>query len=689
MKSQQFLSLAFGAVLGLSLAPSAFAQDASAAASPALTMERVAVQPTGGNAAESLDDRPVDARTQNEVKSFLDRYSAAQTDDQKALVRGEGIRRLETLLADHGNNLSLRSLLSFFYIQAGQASQAVALLESIDGRSRIEATNRANLQNLALAYYLTRDWSSAAAAYDRLAGSGPLDVPAARFAGSAHLLAGSSAQAIPYLETVRGSVQGAELKSVLKDLGLAYIRADRTQEALAVYERLTADGDAEPEVLSWMGYGYLRARSFGQAIEVLERARKASPRDQAVLNNLANAYTGRDEAGDKDKAVALYQELGRLVPASPTPSYNIGVLRMMDGRYEEAVTAYRNAVRLGAGNPASTRFALNNLGFCLEKLGRHAESAEAYAQASDLEPGNGTFARNAGLAFTRASQAAASADDRSRLSSRAAVYLKRAKDAGMEIAGSDAGNAQALVEAGRLDEAKKMLEQAVEVNPNDPNLWFNLGVVNGRLEDRAGAEKAYREVLRIRPDDGDALKNLGIVLIDSGRTAEAIETLQKMVGAYPASLDGRMALASAYLKADRLAEAVEEWRGVVRRDPSRVDARLSLADGLWNLGMARDARFHYATVLQTQAGNARALNGMGLWHLLQSDATQAERNFRRAVESDPGYLPAYNNLAVALERLNRKPEAILILRKALDRDPNFEQARTNLERLQSPANMQS
>jgi Flp pilus assembly protein TadD len=151
----------------------------------------------------------------------------------------------------------------------------------------------------------------------------------------------------------------------------------------------------------------------------------------------------------------------------------------------------------------------------------------------------------------------------------------------------------------------------------------------------------------------------------------------------PNDTDARINLAAALSKTGSMAEAVEVWRGLVRSHPSRNDLRLDLANGLWSLGETQQARFHYATILQSSPTNVYALNGMGLWHLLQSENGEAEKSFRAAIAANRNFLPAYNNLAVALERLNRRAEAILMLEQALRIDPNFADARRNLERMKA------
>lgn len=669
MKVTSLLSLALGALLSAGLAAPALAQSAQDG-SPALALEAVVSQPREATAPENIDGSRVNAKVQAEVKRIWDAYRAIEpnTPAQRE-SRVAAINRLEKLLEDDSKNLSLHSVLGYFYISNGEAGRAIPILEAIDGKSRFDETNNNTRRNLALAFYLNRDYKKAAEAYKKLSADGGMDSQAARFAGSALLLDGQYDEAAKVLDGARSSATGAAKTALLKDLALAYIRANKQSEALAVYEELIQDDSTDVEVLSWMGYSYNRDRRWDEAIAVLEKAKTRAATNVAVLTNLGNAYLNRGSEGDSAKALEIYRSLVQVEPRNATIHYNIGVLRMKEQQYEQAVPSFAKAVELAPG--AESRFAWNNLGFCLDRLNRHKEAAAAYARASDFDTTSATFARNAGLAFAKANMPAESRK-----------YLDRAKANGAEDVGVSTNLVESQVREGRLAEALATLKQQAAASPDSADIWFNIGVLSYRTGDLDGSEQAYRKSLELRPDDGDALKNLGLLLVERNKSEEAVGLLEKMVGANPSSVEGRLALATAYVKVDRLSDAVGVWREVVRMDPNRSDARLNLADGLWNLGLSRDARFHYATVHRAQPNNARALNGLGLWSLEQGDAKAAEAQFRRATQADANYLPAYNNLAISLERLNRKAEAILILQRALQRDPNFRDARANLERMQ-------
>lgn len=676
MKIKSMLSVAFGAIAALALALPVMAQD-SPTATGAMTMDALSMRPPEGASPENIDGTRVNAKVQNEAAKILADYRRASVSDVRG-ARVSAIGALERLLRTDGANLSVRSFLGYLLLGNNEPKRAAEVIAPAAGKSQYEETNASNWTNLALAHYLSANYAAATDAYIELSKLSPLSVGAARFAGSAALLAGRNDQAIIFLEQVKGSsLTGDERNKALRDLATAFVRTGRNGDAVMVYEELNAAGDNSTEVLSWMGYTYLKEKQFDKAISALEKARSQSANDVAVLTNLGNAYLGRGTDEDNRKAVEVYTRLSEVAPNNPVAPYNLGVLRMKAEQWEPAAASFRRATSL-AGNRSESRFAWNNLGFCLEKLGRHADSAAAYARASDLDTSSGIFARNAGMAYTRANDSA-----------NARKYLDRARAAGATGGTLDSSLIENMVREGRTAEALRMLQAQAEADSSNADVWFNIGVLSQRTNDLARAEAAYRKANELKPDDADTLRNLGVLLLEQGKEDEAVTLLEKMVGAYPASVEGKKALAAAYVKAGRLSDAVTQYREIVRLEPQNADARLNLADGLWNLGQTKDARFHYSTVLRSQPNNARANNGIGLWHLLQSDARSAEAAFRRAMNADSRYLPSYNNLAIALERLNRRAEAILVLKRALGIDPNFQDARTNLNRLENPVNMQA
>lgn len=88
---------------------------------------------------------------------------------------------------------------------------------------------------------------------------------------------------------------------------------------------------------------------------------------------------------------------------------------------------------------------------------------------------------------------------------------------------------------GRLNEAVEAYEHALELRPHFPEAINNLGVVLERLGRLDEAEDVFRHALLLEPDSADTLSNLGGVLKDLGRLDEAIECLTRAHALDPAN----------------------------------------------------------------------------------------------------------------------------------------------------------
>ncbi len=74
---------------------------------------------------------------------------------------------------------------------------------------------------------------------------------------------------------------------------------------------------------------------------------------------------------------------------------------------------------------------------------------------------------------------------------------------------------------GRLDDASEHLRIATVLAPDWAPGWINLGVVQNRMGDKAGAFEAYRKALEADPLDPSALTNMAAIYRDQGMEREA------------------------------------------------------------------------------------------------------------------------------------------------------------------------
>jgi Flp pilus assembly protein TadD len=433
-----------------------------------------------------------------------------------------------------------------------------------------------------------------------------------------------------------------------------------TDRSLADFQRLYDQDPHDANVEGWLGFLLLVKGRGSEAVAMLEDASHQRPNDLEVADNLGNAYYA---AGMYDKALATYQHVISEDGTLFVPHYNSGNIYLRREDYVHALVEYRRAATMKADDPAIE----NDLGICYEKLKDDRNAAMAFMKASDLQPTNAIYGRNAGLALIRADRA-----------TEAGQYLQRADPADPSVG---IAMADSYVHSGDNAKALQAYENVRGSMGDNAAFWFNLGVMRSAAHDYRGAEDAYRKALSISPNDLDSLTNLGLLLFRRGDYREAETVFDKLSGLNPDSVDAKMDLGSAAAKAGDTDKAASAWASALRSNPSDVRMRIALGDLKLQNGDAPGAEMQYRRVLHSDPNNARALNGLGLIYLKHSSLASAEAAFRSSLQSDPHYIPAYNNLAITMERQNHRPQAIAVLQKAMQLDPQDASIQKTMQRL--------
>jgi Flp pilus assembly protein TadD len=161
------------------------------------------------------------------------------------------------------------------------------------------------------------------------------------------------------------------------------------------------------------------------------------------------------------------------------------------------------------------------------------------------------------------------------------------------------GSAITSAELGRarLDEAEMHLRRAIELRPDNPIPYFNLGTLLSVRTRYAEAEAAFQSYLERRPGSPTGLGRLGLLYLLQGRLEDAVPLLQRARGLPPPSpsVPGGPAPAS-------LVTAI----GLVEDDPG---ALMLLGRTLVEQGNAGDAVF----ALQRAAGLAPSAVPAHFW----------------------------------------------------------------------------
>jgi len=270
------------------------------------------------------------------------------------------------------------------------------------------------------------------------------------------------------------------------------------------------------------------------------QAYQAGDKDRAMQNLVAATRTNPDlimarlmlgdlyrESGDYNNAVNQYEHLVKLDPYTWSNFYKLGVSYQFLERLREAADSYNRALKLNPDDPNSnmnlglvylylgnaddavkyteratlldpkSAAAYSNLGVSLDARGEFARAEAAYRHSLDLDPDNATTLLNLGTNLIAQNKGAEAVDILERVIKSADTPLHRKR------------YGDALVKAGRYDDAIKQYEEALKLNPKYyPAMneigWAKISEYKNNLElDEAKREEAlaiWNQSLEINPD---------------------------------------------------------------------------------------------------------------------------------------------------------------------------------------------
>ena len=200
-----------------------------------------------------------------------------------------------------------------------------------------------------------------------------------------------------------------------------------------------------------------------------------------------------DRMDRPDEAEAAYRRIGAEVPTAPQPFARLGDMLRQRSRFAEAAAAYDEALaRLGTPRAAEWPL-LYARGIANERAGNWPRAEADFQRALELSPEQ-PYVLNY-LAYT-------------------------------------------WVEMGKnLVEARRMLERAVELRPNDGNIVDSLGWALFKLGDTAGAVRWLERAVELEPRNSVINDHLGDAYWVAGRRSEARFQWERALRTEPEAAD--------------------------------------------------------------------------------------------------------------------------------------------------------
>jgi tetratricopeptide (TPR) repeat protein len=251
--------------------------------------------------------------------------------------------------------------------------------------------------------------------------------------------------------------------------------------------------------------------------------------------------------------------------------------------------------------------------------------------------------------------------------------------------------------------AVAVLSEAVGLNPDLAEAWYELANQQHQLGQISEAENAYKRALTLAPGHGPAKLGLGRALNILDRFGEAetilargcseehhpdltaamldqllsaqtrqnrheaaLKTIARLQTLNPERLDLQAQKADLLLDLARFDEALALIRGMLARQPGSVKLHEQYNHVLYQLGRESELLTSYDQAPQT----SEMQMSRALFVLTQQRGDEAEKLFSQILAREPDNLNALVSAAAALDVAGRHDAAMTICEKALARQPD-------------------
>ena len=183
-------------------------------------------------------------------------------------------------------------------------------------------------------------------------------------------------------------------------------------------------------------------------------------------------------------------------------------------------------------------------------------------------------------------------------------------------------------------EAVASYQNALKLQANSSDLWFNCAIALSQLNRLDEAVSAYQQAIKIKPNFFEAHGNLGTILQRQGKLDEAIKSYQVGLTINPQDARGHFNLGTALRDKGDLAAAVSSYQQALSLFPNYTDAYNNLGETLRDQGDMTAAVKSYQAALALNPNHPNANYNMAEFLYLAKNYEDAIAYFERSQLDD-------------------------------------------------------
>jgi tetratricopeptide (TPR) repeat protein len=503
------------------------------------------------------------------------------------------------------------------------------------------------------------------------------------------------------VEFLEGSVKQApseQAQALQAALGIAYAQAGDMDKGLATLTNLAASHPDSADAHFHLGLLYSQRGQPADLLNATAELSRALEIDTGI--DAARIALGRTLISLKQysDAVPVLLEYTRRERQDAQGFYYLGQAYEGFGKSALAITAFRSASELGPTDLAIR----TSLAALMARAGETAEAIRQLQIAERINPSDLETHKQLASLFEKTGDREHARTENARLAvlksniDRENSTARLNQQANQYLAG---GNAEAAAESYR---------KALQLNPRDAKLHYNLSLALERLGNffserkelgkaleldhsfalaenqlgllalrdsrRAEAEQHFNKALAIDPKLAEAQSNLGVLYSQEGKNEEAARLLQKATENDPKYTKAHVNLGLLMAQGGNFSEAEQQFRTAIETDPTYADAYAALGMVESKAGHGADALKYFEKAVALAPNSAQAHLNLGIALVDQFDRDSGLREFSEAARLDPKLAAPHYNLGRFFFETGKYEDANRELEMANRRQPDFADA---------------
>ncbi len=218
--------------------------------------------------------------------------------------------------------------------------------------------------------------------------------------------------------------------------------------------------------------------------------------------------------------------------------------------------------------------------------------------------------------------------------------------------------AEVLWHNGRHEDAVRQMTEAARLSGRDPRVLARLAEMQHQLGRSGAAERTIREAADISPGLAEVWAVRGRLLADRGRFPEALAAYHRALGLAPHDVQIARSIAEIYLRLGQPEKALAAAEGALRGYPPGEEPASAVAlraDACLALGRYQEAIAGYAAACLRAAPSADLLYRLARAQAMAGRSHQAIESAQQALAIDPGHGPS-RQLLQQLDAVARAPQ---------------------------------